>query len=348
MLLGVVATAAALWIANGLVRETGKRNSATSTTFKSYTLTKKEPVSSTASIFHLQPTTGASCAPVQEALQHGIINLEFKQPQIQVVRAYTPLPDNGPRGSLRFLIRHELNGEVSGWLHRLPLGSQIEMRGPNYEVLIPPETERIVFLAGGTGIAPALQAAHVLLQTPRGPSDKKIHILWATRKREDCLGGVSDLQSALSFSARLWRALTFQTITVPATAGTGARAAEMSRGLVVQELEALKAAYPGQVSVSYFVDEEANFIDQDALRRTISNMTSSPPSGSSSSPMQILISGPEGFVAALAGPKVWSQGRQEQGPVQGSLAEVLSEHAHHRISDRQQERPADDFSVYKI
>ncbi|RMZ75817.1 hypothetical protein DV737_g5114, partial [Chaetothyriales sp. CBS 132003] len=119
-------------------------------------------------IFHLRLSTpdNKSLAFFHEAWQTGIWNLLFKQPQIQVVRAYTPLPPalGDDSQDLRFLIRHDPRGEVSSWLHRLPIGSSIEMKGPNLEFEIPPSAGNITFLAGGTGIAPALQAAHALLK----------------------------------------------------------------------------------------------------------------------------------------------------------------------------------------
>ena len=79
-------------------------------------------------------------------------------------------------GELRLLIKFEPDGEVSRWLFGLPVGSTVWFRGPRWEweypwygrASKPAESEgdkgqneavdrAIVFLAGGTGIAPALQ-----------------------------------------------------------------------------------------------------------------------------------------------------------------------------------------------
>ena len=99
--------------------------------------------------------------------------------------------DGGEKGGeLRLLIKFEPEGEVSRWLFQLPVGSTVWFRGPRWEweypwygrASKPPESEgrfnsgkdepivegdkgqgkevanrAIVFLAGGTGIAPALQ-----------------------------------------------------------------------------------------------------------------------------------------------------------------------------------------------
>ncbi|ETN40602.1 uncharacterized protein HMPREF1541_04879 [Cyphellophora europaea CBS 101466] len=330
------------------------------TTFRGYKLMKKERVSSTASIFHLNPMFGKDTqSAINNLAARGLSSFELKQPQIQVVRAYTPLPENQPSDEtgLRFLVRHEPNGEVSSWLHRLPLNSQIEMRGPQVEVSISEGTQRMIFLAGGTGIAPALQAASLLLRPPGSPAApeeglanaKTIHILWACRRREDCEGGVSDLKPA-SLAGRLgWF-------------GPSRTPGKVNQGLIVQELEAFKTRFPGQVSVSYFVDEESTFITEDSIRETFKRITPAPLSTSAAStpqtpsstpvswpqdrnssapPTQVFVSGPDGFVGALAGPKVWAGGREEQGPLRGILGKLL-------LHDKSFKEQVGQVGVYKI
>ncbi|CAI4808333.1 BBF_collapsed_G0051100.mRNA.1.CDS.1 [Saccharomyces cerevisiae] len=72
-------------------------------------------------------------------------SVEIKQPEVMVVRNYTPLPlkfnpaskeieilkdgDNAD-GKLSFYIKKYENGEVARWLHHLPKGHIIEIRGP--------------------------------------------------------------------------------------------------------------------------------------------------------------------------------------------------------------------------
>ncbi|RMD42843.1 hypothetical protein DV735_g2284, partial [Chaetothyriales sp. CBS 134920] len=295
--------------------------------FAPYELVRRQPVSSTLSIFHLRLSShddAKSLTLFQEAWQTGIWNLLLKQPQIQVVRAYTPLPpptQGHDDAHLRFLIRHDPRGEVSSWLFRLPPGSSLEMKGPNMEFEIPAATRNVTFLAGGTGIAPALQTAHALLSrasagTPHQfelpdnsatPDLPSIHILWANRQREDCLGGVSDT-TKLSFFRGLF------------SPPRRKQAQDSSVGLVVQELEALKSKYPQQVKVDYFVDEENTRINEESIAQSLLNSSSTGPRPSS----LIIVSGPDGFISHFAGPKVWSNGREQQGPVGGVVAQALA------------------------
>jgi Oxidoreductase FAD-binding domain len=302
-------------------------------TFSTLVLVKKEPVSATASIFHLEPKgVSGNLQIYEDAWKKGIWNLQVKQPQIQVVRPYTPLPPGDHDGSslssgssLRFLIRAEKNGEVSGWLHRIPVGSEIELRGPNLEYAISTDTRQIIFLAGGTGIASALQAAHAMLQNrARASSDAKdpprISILWANRTRDDCVGGLSDNFGSTQHSGRSRFPWISSTLQRPGTLST------TEKGIVVKELEALKERYPGQVTVDYFVDNECSFIDKSAVAAAVSTLQRS--AGSNSERPEIIISGPEGFITYLAGPKEWRNGRQEQGPVQGVISQALQTSSH--------------------
>ena len=72
------------------------------------------------------------------------------------------------------------------------------------------------------------------------------------------------------------------------------------------------------MAVDYFVDEENAFIQpKDATRLVRSSFSTS--SGSEGKAI-IFISGPEGFINHWAGPKVWADGREVQGPLGGVLA----------------------------
>jgi homoaconitate hydratase len=128
--------------------------------FVSYLLASKERVSSTSSIFTLQPArSNENHAIYESAWRTGIWSVTFKQPQLQIGRDYTPLPpfintlgslqisaeDQSTRDGderLRFLIRREPHGEVSRYLHGLEIGTEIEIRGPNmeYEISVAPAT----------------------------------------------------------------------------------------------------------------------------------------------------------------------------------------------------------------
>jgi hypothetical protein len=94
---------------------------------------------------------------------------------------------------------------------------------------------------------------------------------------------------------------------------------ETTASLIVKELEALKSQYPGQVKVDYYLDEENRFIRKDDIFEAVK---SSGPVDDSLQKKLILVSGPEGFLGYMAGPKVWAQGQELQGPVQGVIKEL--------------------------
>lgn len=313
------------------------------TTFSGYVLIEKQPVSKTSSIFTLSPTTAQTADPIyKDAWKRGIWSVEFKQPQLQIARAYTPLPPalhhitKDDEEDLRFLIRRDPDGEVSSYLHHLHEGASIEVRGPNLEYEIPTSVQKVLFLAGGTGIAPALQVAHCLLEARKRKSEEveedeeeaKIHILWANRRREDCNGGLSD--RLLPVRDPWWKSLFLMSNNRPEL-GITARGEMKTASYIVKELEALKAKHPSQLTVEYFVDEEGSFITEQALSRTIAELDclDRKPQPhhqiTQATTTQIMLSGPDGFISHLAGPKanVWrnknGRGEDSQGPLGGVL-----------------------------
>jgi NAD(P)H-flavin reductase len=300
--------------------------------FVAYKIVSKEPVSSTASIFRLEPLEKSQNFEIyKNAWRRGIWNVHFKQPQIQIVRPYTPLPPSESalqdgEGILRFLIRRDPHGEVSSYLHALPVGSKIELRGPNLEYEIDPAVQQVVFFAGGTGIAPALQVAHALFDADGDKNGRKLHILWANRHRGDCIGGYSDAPPAEPVPPKpSWSGFLTPKRPKPQIPLT------QDRGLVVQELEELKAKYPGQVTVEYFVNDEETWIDRDAVFKALSRFDDkdfSSGSPTAQEQRQILISGSNGFISYLAGPKEWKGGRETQGSVSHILAHAISMNPH--------------------
>ena len=291
-----------------------------SAAFVPYTLKAAVPVSSTSSIFTFVPkATDGDFLEVHHLHGQGIWSAEVKQPQLQIAREYTPLPLSdgakerfGPN-ALQFLIRKEIRGEVSGWIHKLPIGADISIRGPRSQYALPDGVDEVLFLAGGTGIAPALQLAHSLLDFKKSKENIKMHIMWANRRREDCVGGISDTQKTKGWF-RWWP----QSQPVDP-----ALEQPVHKSHLVVELESLKLRLGGRLNVGYFVDDEGSFINMKALKPVLA---ASNPTGESGVALPrknrlILISGPDGFVAYLAGPKLW-QGRQEG---QGDLAGLLKE-----------------------
>ncbi|CEP60691.1 oxidoreductase LALA0_S01e16754g [Lachancea lanzarotensis] len=111
-------------------------------------------------------------------------SIEIKQPEIMVVRNYTPLPlehvGNGqirtfPEGSFKdgklfFYLKKYKHGEVARWLSKLPEGHTVELRGPYVDYEMPSQSisssagkvkDRVsydvVTFTAGTGIAPVAQ-----------------------------------------------------------------------------------------------------------------------------------------------------------------------------------------------
>ncbi|EEH41328.2 hypothetical protein PAAG_03614 [Paracoccidioides lutzii Pb01] len=321
-------------------------------TFTEYELVFKTPVSSTSSIFTLRPVkSGHSSAVHKEAWQRGLWSVQFKQPQLQIGRDYTPLPptfsqseksDNGEMtgdSALRFLIRRDPHGEVSGYLHNLPTGARVDVRGPRLEYALPADVEEILFIAGGTGIAPGLQAAYTLFRKKRRPeSSARMHILWANRRREDCLGGVGDSSSARPApgSSNSWWKRIFSSSSSSSNPVAAEDAVPRERdntensarkSITVRHLEELKAKHPGLLTVDYFVDEEGSSIGKESiLDFTKSGKVAEGASRTETSARRgkrvILISGPDGFISYLAGPKVWSGGQELQGPLQGIIRQL--------------------------
>ncbi|KKK20967.1 homoaconitase LysF [Aspergillus ochraceoroseus] len=294
--------------------------------FTPYYLVSREPVSSTGSLFTLQPprSDGSNREVYDEAWKTGVWSVMFKQPQLQIGRDYTPLPSSSPDGDdeecLRFFIRKDPFGEVSRYLHSLKIGAPIEVRGPRIECEIPSETQTILFIAGGTGIAPALQAGHTLLRRTDQSHKPRIHILWANRMLEDCKGGYNAVSGTSSDGTqRSWLSRLLKTSSPDANHKPVEKSNNQDTSLVIRELESLQSQYPGQVTVEYFVDENNTFIGKKSILDFTRSAVVSPTSPRRN---MILVSGPEGFISYMAGPKLWAQGRELQGPVQGIINDL--------------------------
>ena len=310
-------------------------------TFTPFKLVSKESVSPTCSIFTFRAPHVSHHGSFDQNLWNGVWSVQIKQPQLQIARAYTPLPPSHVSSvgtsedahedaqDLRVLIRKEPKGEVSGYLHKLPEGAAVEFRGPNIEYVLPKDVEEVVFLAGGTGIAPALQVAHSLLEATteaKHGAKPRVHILWACRKREDCLGGLSESGSRQKATAgSTWSTMLGSSGTTPA--GDGVTNSH-GRSRIVEELEAFKTRHPDQISIDYFVDEEKRFITVEHIQRRITPRTSDTRTdpGLRADGIQsnkfILVSGPDGFVDYYAGPKKWEGGKEVQGSLGGALARL--------------------------
>ncbi|KAL8823262.1 MAG: hypothetical protein Q9191_006017 [Dirinaria sp. TL-2023a] len=291
--------------------------------FTSYRLVSREAVSSTSSLFVLRPHVGERTSEVYDnAWRNGVWSVQIKQPQLQIARSYTPLPpldtsDRSNLADLRLLIRKHPGGEVSDYLHKLALNAEVELRGPRTEYEIPEQVKELVFLAGGTGIAPALQMAHSLLDRsfPNDPLRPRIRILWANRKAEDAIGqSLEPQQSGIWW--RSWFGTASELHVQPMSAE------EPPRSSFAAALNSLKSKYQDRLRIDYYIDEQKTFIDEDVVKKCLDNgdaETASISEPAHSHRRLLIVSGPEGFVNHFAGPKVWSGGEEVQGPPGGLL-----------------------------
>lgn len=331
--------------------------------FTPFAIVAKEQVSSTAFILEIrcpEAVQSQNAAKIAAAWEHGLWTVEMKQPQLQIARNYTPLPplDDAEVGDcrLRFLIRRMEGGEMSRYLSRLQVGDQVWLRGPHYGFDVTRrmcDARDVVFLAGGTGIAPALQVAHKLLRGPSGDNGSpaagharpSVRILWANRRDED-----SAARDALGDG----RAKTRNGH--PTTADTSSFA---------KQLVELRRRHGESFRVDYFVDAE-RFIARKDVDAAIGRPKNPPvfavadkscrwhsperlaevseeedapdapdaaarpsctcrPHRMPPEPVGrnlLCVSGPDGFIDAYAGSKRWFGGREIQGPMLGLLGSM--------------------------
>ncbi|KAI0100062.1 hypothetical protein GGR51DRAFT_378339 [Nemania sp. FL0031] len=209
------------------------------------------------------------------------------------------------QADLRILIRKMDGGEMSNYLSRQRVGDTVWLRGPhlgfdvprrlgrssahNGDVEIPHvgNRPRVVFLAGGTGIAPALQIAHKLLDGYGSSSDEKtqphISILWANRWGIDAVGRESPLSHQRKPSS--WFRFWDREKSNPREAMRDG--ASSSLALQIQDL---KRRHPSHFEISYFVDNEGSFIkahDVEAALASTASVDSPGTRGPSSSPTKV-------------------------------------------------------------
>ncbi|KAL9633781.1 MAG: hypothetical protein Q9164_004492 [Protoblastenia rupestris] len=305
--------------------------------FTPFILQSKEFVSPTSSVFNLLSVPlGQNTDNIIEACRTGVWSVQVIQPDLQIARSYTPLPptEGTPNEQVRLFVRKEVQGEVSGFLHRISPGTLVHMRGPHLEYQIPDDLDEVLFLAGGTGIAPALQVAYTLFsaRARTGKEAPRMQILWANRRREDSRAELEapDVQHfRTDLMGRIRGAMTgggsgTKVITKPLDEGT-AQSEGVKQTRLVEEIEQLAAKSAGKVSVEYFVDEEGSFITESLLGSLLVGDSSSEVASSDSPPPKkklLLISGPDGFINTYAGPKEWQGGKEVPGPLGGMLMQI--------------------------
>lgn len=342
--------------------------------FTPCTVVSNVPVSPTAFLLTIQlPPSAANDAAVAAAWRHGLWSVEVKQPQLQIARHYTPLPGGqttpvsaaaaaaaaGPQ--LRFYVRRYDSGEVSTYLSRLGAGAPVEIRGPHLGFDLgarlgegQKETRKVVVLAGGTGVAPALQAGEYAL----GREGVEVEVLWANRSGVDC-AGCQRLPAAWNW----WFA-----------SGTGSvDESQEESSAIVRQIRELQAAYERKgrmLEVKCAVDDEGSKVKARDIMDVVGSSAQRlqcPPSVSCHFHSQqrleysteesdvsdggrdgdarnvaapqctcvgegakgknlFITSGPDGFVSAFVGPKVWANGGERQGPVGGVASELIKKY----------------------
>ncbi|QLQ81557.1 hypothetical protein HG537_0F03180 [Torulaspora globosa] len=238
-------------------------------------------------------------------------SVQIKQPDVMVVRNYTPLPLQMDResqslkilqdgehagGKLLFYIKQYEQGEVARWLHRLPENHIVELRGPFIDYEFPhyesemkrdrsftnrDKEEKFIFqpfdiamFTAGTGIVTALQL--LLTENPfRGTID-----LFYSCHSYDELGPLGTILRALERSNRV-------RLHVMESQNQPSRAENLK---IISKAILPPSPYSGQIPY------------QGKKRSTLE-------------PVLSLVCGPEGYVAAIAGPKH----EPAQGPVLGLL-----------------------------
>ncbi|KAF6841652.1 oxidoreductase FAD-binding domain-containing protein [Colletotrichum plurivorum] len=333
--------------------------------FIRFNVVARDQVSPTSFILTLKPPHASSSQLSSLWDVFDLWCVEVKQPQIQVAREYTPLPPGADPDALRLYVRAVRGGEVSTYLSRLSpaAGDAVELRGPHGEFDLRSRLgragERVVFLAGGTGIASALQAAHAVLPLEGGPS---MTIFWAVRSRDEIQTPSGRPAPVPGKSRNCWNPFSARRSAEPGIRAEALSADAGSPSPIGRELLALKEKYPDRLDVRVVVDQENTAIQESDLASALTSPTSSTTTssddcrfhsqtahlgmvdgapnagkklsfkeddcacpkhdGSVPGKNLFVVSGPEGFVQAYAGAKIWRDGGQLQGPVGGMLGRM--------------------------
>ncbi|KAF3931449.1 hypothetical protein ABW19_dt0203259 [Dactylella cylindrospora] len=260
-------------------------------TFTPYTITSSTSLSPTSSIITLRPKCNkpppdSFWSSIEKA---GIWSVQIKQPQLQIQREYTPIPNphQSDENEIKLFVRAVSNGEVSPYLLSRKPGDVVEIRGPVISYSWAPPSQNgetqgdrqkvgdVVFIAGGTGIAPALQIAMHILRQEDGKK-RNLTILYASRSSEETI--------------------------IPN----------------LKELEGLKSGKI-KVDVKYFYDDKATFIKRSDIETALESFGRGEGKGRD----VLFISGPEGFITHYAGKKGWEGGVETQGILGGIIGDIL-------------------------
>lgn len=262
-------------------------------TFTPFVVTAREAVSPQSAILTVSLGSGAAASLHGQDVgssKYPLWSVEFKQPEVQIARHYTPLPLLPPPQqddavSLRFYIRAVHGGEMSKYLlTRLHVGSTVHLRGPHLGFALFPRLgsrKSVVFLAGGTGIVPGLQVASAILQNDAAAV---VSLLWSVRQRNEVVAQLppssppphpQQIAASLAPLATWWETAATRLLLLFSRAAVAKR--EITAQLenptpIARELVRLKAQYGDRLTIKLAVDEEhTNFTKrdiQDALNRS--------------------------------------------------------------------------------
>ena len=284
--------------------------------FRPASLLKRDESYGASSLLTMQMRGAQGNIVPPDLWKRAIWSIEVKQPQLQIARHYTPLPfaPHLESGQLQFLVRKEPGGEVSNYLHNLVPGAKVELRGPHVDYLIPENMDEVLFIAGGTGIVPAMQVANCLAQRPPPKNGRvpKVTILWANRQSAGAFGSIeqkslpSDLSLA-SLSEQAKQKLKDTPLSLLAAIG---HAGTLRNGM--------------RLCASLFVDDKSKYIQAADIQHELSEIDGIDEANETKArnKKMIFVSGPEGFVSHIAGPRTLHMGVEVQGPVAGLLADL--------------------------
>ena len=244
------------------------------------------------------------------------------QPDLNILRPYTPLPPlNGdPKGRIRFLIKNEPYGEVSNYIHGLRPGREkanapysspetwkagadsAGLRGPSIEQIIPKEVDCVLFLAGGTGIAPAMQMAYALGNRyrvePKPTKKPRMTILWACKTPELMYGKSDQSKEIVEQDERKTCLVDKQ--------DSGVYCSRNEDVTPLQQLELMKREFECldtlDLDVQLFVDSNGTYIDRENIERVLGPISEGKPTPEDKECRKLLlVAGPDGFVEHIAG-----------------------------------------------
>ncbi|KAI1067456.1 hypothetical protein LB506_004294 [Fusarium annulatum] len=327
-----------------LITPPSRPNTLNEITFVPYGITTREAISPTSFVITAVPRTPNPSLPYltpsDNRWSYPLWSVEFKQPEVQISRHYTPLPplstEDPTDGSLRFYIRTVGDGEMSNYLGRRQVGEDVFLRGPHVGFELAErlgEHSRLVFLAGGTGVVPGIQAAKAVLEASE---ESSVDLLWAVRKREEVQKSAPPRQSSWKF----WQEKK------PTPLGTEVE----NPSPVTKRLQDLKMTYGDRLRIQVIVDEEGTRFQDKDIRDAIAASPGTVASfnagcrfhdqsmhvyasefalsdgpgcvcksseGTTPGKNLFIVSGPDGFIEHYAGPKIWLGGQQTQGPISG-------------------------------